>query len=688
VSGGLQPWLHELTIAVDGNSTVLSGATGDIAPSGGEGLYVDDERVLSRLEVSFSGEAASPVAAEASGARAEFVGAVRGLGDGRLEATVDLRRSRALRPGLLLETVTVSSRAEDRVDTVLRVVLAADGAPLAGVMTGAPDPAAVAPTTHDGVPVFELSRHRVLVRSDPAPSRLETDQESVTYEYDLGIQPGQHAQVRLSVSTERTQESLFDADPGSDAVEWATVRVESDEPRLAPLLTRSLGDLRHLLLRDPLAPQDVFAAAGTPWYLTLFGRDSIWAARMLLPFGIELAAGTLRTLARRQGRRDDPASAEQPGKILHEVRRVPHEMTGVGISLPPVYYGTVDATALWVCLLVDAWRWGLPETEVRGLLPHLRAALGWLTGPGQPDGDGLLKYLDTSGHGLSNQGWKDSDDSMRFRDGRIAEGPIALVEAQAYAVEALLGAADLLDALGEQGGPGCRDDAGALADRIRQRYWVLDDGRRHLAMALDGQGRQVDALGSNMGHVLGTGALTASEAADVAATLTGPDLLDRFGLRTMGAGTGGFNPIGYHTGSVWTHDTAIAALGLTREGRPAEAGALVRALVDAGEAFGYQLPELYSGEPVLDQPAPYPASCRPQAWSAASAAAVVTVALGLRADVPRGLLHIQPAQPQPFGALRVEGLRVGDARITVALDRDGGVTVDGVPEGLRVVSSA
>ena len=688
MSRGRQPWLHQLTIAVDGSSTVLSGPSGDIAPGGGEGLYVDDERVLSRLEVSFSGEPPSLVAAEASGARAEFVGAVRSLGDGRLEATVDLRRSRALAQGVMQESVTVTSRAEDPVSTVMRVVLAADGAALAGVMTGAPDLAAVAPTTHEGAPVFELSRHRVLVTSDPPPTRVETDEESITHEYDLSIQPGQHAQVRLSVSTERTQASLFDADPGSDAVEWATVRVESDEPRLAPLLSRSLGDLRHLLLRDPLAPQDVFAAAGTPWYLTLFGRDSLWTARMLLPFGTQLAAGTLRTLARRQGRRDDPASAEQPGKILHEVRRVPHEMTGVGISLPPVYYGTVDATALWVCLLVDAWRWGLPESEVRDLLPHLRPALAWLTGPGQPDDDGLLKYLDTSGHGLSNQGWKDSDDSMRFRDGRIAEGPIALVEAQAYAVEALLGAADLLDALGEEGAVACRDDAGALAERIRQRYWVEEGGLRHLAMALDGQGSPVDALGSNMGHVLGTGALTASEAADVATALTGPDLLDRFGLRTMGAGTGGFNPIGYHTGSVWTHDTAIAALGLVREGRPAEAAALVRALVDAGEAFGYQLPELYSGEPVLGRPAPYPASCRPQAWSAASAAAVVTVALGLRADAPRGVLHVRPAQPQPFGALRVEGLRVGDARIAVALDREGGVVVEGVPEGLRVVSSA
>jgi len=683
-----QPWLHDLLVAVDGNATAISGWDGDIRPEGARGLHVDDERVLSRLEVQVAGEAVTPVAAEASGARAEFVGAVRAVGDDRLESTVDLRRSRTLAPGRLTEVLTVTSRAAAPVRAALRVTLAADGAPLTSVLTGQADVAAAAPVSARDGKHFDLARHRVTLGFDPEPDRLDTGAGEVVAAYDLLLPPGASRTLTVTVGVDRTTPSLFDADPGSGAVDWAGVRVESADPRLGPLVTQSLGDLRHLLLRDPLDPRDVFAAAGSPWYLTLFGRDSIWTARMLLPFGTEVAGGTLRTLARRQGTRHDPASAEQPGRIPHEVRRTTHELPTMGLRLPPVYYGTVDATALWVCLLVDAWRSGLPEAQVHDLLPALASALDWLTGDGQPDGDGLLKYLDTTGHGLANQGWKDSPDAIRHPDGRIVTGPIALVEAQAYAVEALLGAAHLLDALGEDGGDRWRADGEALAERVRSSYWVDQGGPRRLAMALDGSGTPVGSLGSNMGHVLGTGALTSAEAGDVAAALLHPDLLDRFGLRTLGSSTRGFNPIGYHTGSIWTHDTAIAALGLSREGLHREAAALAGTLVESGAAFGNRFPELYSGEPVLDLPAPYPASCRPQAWSAASAAALLTVGLGLRADVPAGVLHLAPPRHGPFAALRVEGLRWGDTTYSVSVDRAGEVHVDGLPESVSVVVSA
>ena len=216
----------------------------------------------------------------------------------------------------------------------------------------------------------------------------------------------------------RLEGSAFPADAVSGRDVWSPeVDVVADDPRLGRLVNQSLEDLRGLLLSDPDAPTDVFAAAGTPWYLTLFGRDSIWAARMMLPVGTELAGGTLRALARRQGTRFDPATAEAPGKIPHELRRTAYTDETSGMSLPPVYYGTIDATALWVCLLHDAWRWGLPEAEVRDLLPALRSAARWLLDVAAPDADGLIRYVDESGHGLVNQGWKDSGDSMRFRDG-------------------------------------------------------------------------------------------------------------------------------------------------------------------------------------------------------------------------------------------------------------------------------
>ena len=413
--------------------------------------------------------------------------------------------------------------------------------------------------------------------------------------FDLTVNPGEGVRVTVTTRVERESASALDADRGSDAISWPSARVEADDPRLGRAFAAAADDLRHLLLRDPDAPDDVFAAAGTPWYLTLFGRDSLWAARMMLPFGTELAAGTLRTLARRQGRRTDETTAEAPGKIPHELRRTAYVDPESGLALPPVYYGTVDATALWVTLLGEAWQWGLPLDDVRALLPNLRSAVSWLTGPGQPDADGLLKYLDTSGSGLANQGWKDSGDSIRWRDGRVADAPIALVEAQAYAVEALAHAAHLLRALGEPGAEEAEHAAGELRLRIAGSFWVETDAGRHLAIALDGHGAAVDGLGSNMGHVLGTGALSPAEASAVAATVTGEEMLDTFGVRTLGSRNGGFNPIGYHTGSIWTHDTAIVALGLMREGHREEAATVARALLDSAEAFDYRWPELYSG---------------------------------------------------------------------------------------------
>ena len=683
-----QPWLHDLTIIVHGNATALSAANGDLCPDSGHGLFVDDERLLSRLQLTVSGEVPSLVATGAAGATAEFFGAARGLGDVGADPTVEVHRLRTLVDGVMREDITVTSRAARSVRAALRLELGSDGVPIAQVKSGLVHAPAVPPVMGGGAVAaavsFNTARHSTTVHFDPVPTSVDLAPDRAVVVHEVVVEPGASERFRVTITPTRTTSSEFDADPGSDGVQWDAIRVTADEPRLGPLVAQSVVDLKHLLLRDPLDPSDIFAAAGSPWYLTLFGRDSIWAARMTLPFGTEVAAGTLRALARRQGTRHDPASAEQPGKIPHEVRRTAYEGSTGGLSLPPLYYGTVDATALWVTLLVEAWRWGLPETEVRALLPHLQAALTWLTGDAQPDDDGFLKYLDVTGHGLANQGWKDSGDSMRMRDGRVAEAPIALVEAQAYAVEALLAAADLLEALGEGGAERARIDADALRERMRAAFWVDGDSGRYLAMALDGSRRTVDGLGSNMGHALGTGALDPAEAIAVGATVTGTELLDTFGVRTLGTGNGGFNPIGYHTGSVWTHDTAIIALGLAREGLTEQAARVLHTLVASGEAFDYRWPELYSGLPMLGRPSPYPASCRPQAWSAASAGALLTVALGLRADLPGGVLHVDPIRPTPFGALHVEGLRLGGTPFAVTVTREGEVDVTGVPQDVEI----
>ncbi|MFI0424601.1 glycogen debranching N-terminal domain-containing protein [Spongiactinospora sp. 9N601] len=503
----------------------------------------------------------------------------------------------------------------------------------------------------------------------------------------VALAPGGRAVLRWSAGV---------TDPGAVVIaatgpaEWPEPEVRADDRRLARLLHRSLDDLRALRLADAAAPGDTFIGAGVPWYLTLFGRDSLWTARMLLPLGTGLAESTLRVLARRQGRATDGPSGEAPGKIMHELRRGEYTITGRGgeVRLPPVYYGTVDATPLWICLLHDAWRWGMPEQEVAALLPALRAALGWLAGEGDPDGDGFVEYADEGGQGLANQGWKDSPDAVRFHDGRHAAAPIALAEVQGYAYEAATGGAALLDAFAGPGeGDRWREYAAALATRFRARFWV-DTGPYgpRPALALDRDKRPVDSLTSNIGHLLGTGLLSPKEERQVADLLAAPEMSGAFGLRTMSARDAGYNPLSYHCGSVWTHDTAIVIGGLAAAGYDEPAADLARSLLDAAEAFGHRLPELYGGDDrrPLGTPVPYPAACRPQAWTAAAAVTLVNAVLGVRPDVPAGRVALRPLAGAPLGALSVRGLRIAGAEVEAAVDASGDGSLTGLPGGLTL----
>jgi glycogen debranching enzyme len=510
-----------------------------------------------------------------------------------------------------------------------------------------------------------------------APARLT---------WPVEVHPGQTVTLRWQLGVTTTAAAVAAA---RVPVEWERPGVVADDRRLVRLLRRSLDDLGALRLRKPDGTGDTFLGAGVPWYLTLFGRDSIWAARMLLPMGTALAAGTLRTLARRQGQRVDVASGEEPGKIMHELRY--GGLFGVRAGdAPATYYGTVDATALWISLLHDAWRWGMPEAEVAALLPNLRSALDWLARHGDPDGDGFVRYLDRSGRGLANQGWKDSGDAVRFRDGRIAAGPIALCEVQGYAYQAAVQGADLLSAFGLPGEQQWRGYAVELAQRFRERFWVDGPDGRYPALALDRDGRPVDSLTSNIGHLLGTGLLDGAESDRVARALAGGALSGGYGLRTMSTSDAGFNPLSYHCGSVWPHDTAIAVTGLARAGYGAEAAVLVEGLLAAAEAFGYRLPELYGGDDraALGRPVPYPAACRPQAWSAAASVAILTAALGLEPDVPAGELRLRPMAGAPLGAITARGLRIAGRPVDVTLDGTGRVGIDGLPDSVRVVAPA
>ncbi|WP_192796574.1 glycogen debranching N-terminal domain-containing protein [Serinicoccus kebangsaanensis] len=641
-----QPWLHELEIAVDGPSTVLSDREGTIGAPG-TGWFLDDQRVVSLLDLRVAGERPVAVASHSGGDTTELLGVARAVSGPTPDPTLQVHRRRVLRDDELHEQIDLVSRSASgqRVDLTLDV--GGDGATLSRVKSGLADssPALETAVEHERVS-WSDRRHLTSVTAEPPPADtgLLGEHGGARLRWALDLPAHGRAQVSVRVTAERRVPTSFDSRPGRCDLSGA--RLDADA-RWELATTTNLADLSHLAQTDPEHPEDSFIAAGSPWYLTLFGRDAIWTARFLIPFAPRLALGTARVLARRQARHDDPSIGAEAGKILHEVRRETfrdHE-----IDLAPVYFGTVDATPLWLCLVHDLWRWGVPTDQVEPLLPHVRAALSWMERMVAESPDGFLRYLDTTGTGLANQGWKDSGDSMRTAEGSVAPAPIALLEAQGYAVEAARGAADLLEAVAGQDGRRWREWADALSARVRERFWVGSGEDAYLAMALDRDGRPVDGVGSNMGHVLETGLLTPDEVTLVARRLMRPDLLTPFGISTLSSENPAYNPLGYHTGSVWTHDTAIALRGLAATGHRREADTLIEALLRLAGATQGRFPELLSGEAVGRSAAPYPASCRPQAWSAAAAAAMMTAAVGLRVDVPAGILSTKPSPLLPQG---------------------------------------
>lgn len=607
-----QPALDDLFTVLAAPVTVLSDLDGQLRPSGAQGVYVGDTRICSRLETAVDGAALQPRGHRADqAARARFDAVVPADDSGPVVLVV---RSRAVESGRVVEHIELHNPAE--VPAAVRLVLRvrSDLAATAVVRSGAlVEP--VAPRVRPNAVDWSGGAGAVELAVAPAAGSAATDGADAVLGWPVHLDPGARWSVRLTLSatTSAQRDGFLPAAP----MRW-TVPSDQLPGRLAAVLERSLGDLDGLLLADPLAPDDRFTAAGSPWYCTLFGRDSLWSARLLLPLSTELAGGTLRALARRQGRDDDERSEEQPGKILHEVR--PGGLRAGGLDLPPHYYGTIDATALWCCLLHDAWQAGLAPDQVAALLPNLEAALGWTARAARRTG--FLAYQGSPRGGLANQGWKDSADGVRWADGTVAQRPLALCEAQGYAYAAARGGAALLEAFGRPGATRWRDWAGGLVERFRTAFWIDDPVGRYPAIALDGQGRPVTGPASNMAHLLSTGLLSAAEAELVADRIAGPDLDCGRGLRTLSTTNAGFEPLSYHRGSVWPHDTAIAVLGLAGAGRHDVARSLAEGLVAGAAAFDDRLPELYVVGREAELMA-YPTACRPQAWAAAAAVAVV-----------------------------------------------------------------
>ncbi|CAN5464413.1 glycogen debranching N-terminal domain-containing protein [soil metagenome] len=637
----LQPLLHESVVALRAPAQFWSAPDGSVGGTGSargagaaggavgaatiQGGYLGDTRILRGLSLTIGGRPGEHLSTtQPDASTLEFDALFRAL-QGSVNADPDVRGrlTRTVRADGVSHRFRLTSRLGAAVESELRVELLADLTRMPSIKSGVvaePGPAVLA--IRSGA---RWSDESVTAELDAPGATVSVGGATIILTWQLEVPA--HGSVAVDfLLTARDGAGVVSAP--TEPAPWGAPQLVGVDDRLARWVARAVDDLDALRLVSDWAPGEQFLAAGAPWFFTLFGRDSLWAARLLLPLGSGLAASTLRVLASMQGTASIVDTAEQPGKIMHELRRSAQHFAegGSALELPPLYYGTVDATPLWICVLADAAEAGMPEDEVRALLPNLEAALAWMRDFGDSDGDGLLEYVDESGRGLTNQGWKDSGDSVQWRDGTLAEGPIALCEVQAYAYQAAMRGADLLERFGTGDPAAWRAWAARLATAFREQFWISDPSGAYPAIALDAHKHPIDTVTSNIGHLLGTGLLHPDEAALVARRLVSPELASGFGLRTMSTDSSGYWPLSYHGGSVWAHDTAIAIAGLSADGFADEAAELSEGLLRAAVAFDYRMPELHSGDALAGGPvpAPYPAACRPQAWSAAAAITVLT----------------------------------------------------------------
>jgi glycogen debranching enzyme len=492
---------------------------------------------------------------------------------------------------------------------------------------------------------------------------------SVVATWHARLRPGGRLTLGWTVGTAMDAPDRSPGPRPAEASPFEVPFIDSDHELLDRTLGRSLADLATLLNDGP-GPGEHYLAAGIPWFATLFGRDSLIASLETVAFIPSLAIETLEVLARLQAKTDDPWHDAEPGKILHEMRT--GEMARTGETPLDAYYGSIDSTPLWLILLGEVHAWTGDDALVDRLWPNALAALAWIDESGDLDGDGFIEYERRSRLGLLNQGWKDSGDAIRHEDGRPAEGPIALAEVQGYVYAARRSMARLARHRRETDlAAGLDAAADALQARFDAAFWLPD--ARFYAMALDGQKRPVASIGSNVGQALWAGIVPAGRTASVAERLLAPEMFSGWGVRTYADGQPGYNPVGYHTGSIWPHDNALIAAGLKASGAVDAANLLAGRLIEAAQWFpDLRLPELFCGfaRDEVGAPVAYPVACSPQAWAAAAPFYLLHTMLGLRADASaRRLELIHPNLPEWLGRITIKGLRVGVDSVDLLVHR-------------------
>jgi glycogen debranching enzyme len=663
----------DLVKILDGNTFVVSDARGDIEPSltHPTGLFAFDTRFLSRWVLTVDGRRLNALSTDdLQYFEARFF-LVPGTGTVYVDADLSVIRERAVGDGFT-EQLTILNHRAAPVTPAVRVEAASDFADLFEVKDD---------LVKTGETTAVVQGERLALRYRRGPFVRETwisstepaqvDDRGLSFAPTIEAHGSWSTQLQIVTAAlgagehrDRTKhattggEALSSTTRGSllaeDLRNWlaATPRLDCDWPTLTTAYRRSLVDLAALRFRTRTMPNRALPAAGLPWFMTLFGRDSIITSLQALPFVPSLAENTLRALGERQGSRFDDFRDEDPGRILHELRY--GELTAFEARPHSPYFGSADATPLFVVLLDEYERWTGDADLVRDFEGEARAALRWIDEYADLQGNGYVSYRRRNAEtGLENQCWKDSWDSISYRNGTLPGFPRATCELQGYAYDAKVRGARLARTVwrDEAFAVQLETRAAALKDRFNRDFWLTDRG--FFAVALDADGRQVDSLTSNIGHLLWSGIVEESKAASLASILLGPAMFSGWGVRTLAEGEGRYNPIGYHVGTVWPFDNSLIAWGLRRYGFRAEAARIAAGILAAAGFFDGRLPEAFGGyeRSLTHHPVEYPTACSPQAWSAGTPLLLLRTMLGLEPIGDR--LLVDPALPIDVGRLEL-----------------------------------
>ncbi|WHY20185.1 amylo-alpha-1,6-glucosidase [Paenibacillus sp. G2S3] len=649
----------------------------------GLGLYTRDTRFLSRMEIRINNQ--RPILLS-SAADENYISTIRLTNphmeeDGKLilwRESVEIERTRFIYEGALYETFKLTSYYPKAIQFDFSVLLDADFTDMfvirgfqhgkLGSKTGERRASGERVISYLGAD--ELLRE-TKVKWDTQESRIS---ETGEVHFDVELKHQESVEIAFFIAPMidgneplqyETKEAMNKLRASYATWNASSTSISSDMPLFNKLYHRGVQDLR-VLLTDLGYGQ--FPVAGLPWYSVPFGRDSLIAALQMLSLNPQIAKGTLLTMAAYQGQKEDEWRDEQPGKVMHEIRYGELAATNQVPFTP--YYGTIDATPLFLLLTAEYYHWTGDLEFVSSLMPHLNAALNWIKEYGDYDNDSFVEYYQKSSKGIANQGWKDSADSVIHSNGDYAEAPIALVEVQGYVYQALTRLAPIFKSLGhEEQAEVMEKDAAQLQTRFEEDFWMDDE--QFYAIALDKDKKRVDSVTSNAGHILMSGIASPERAKAVAARLVAPDLFGGYGIRTMSTAATGYNPMSYHDGSVWPHDNSLCLLGLSQSGFTEEAITVMQGLLNAADQFEYyRLPELYCGySDQLGAPVPYPVACSPQAWAAGTPLTFVQALLGLQPNALTRQITIKPALLNGMNDLKVEQLQIGNGTLSLRISR-------------------